>query len=230
MKTNCTYHWEQWGPHFNPQLSLADFLLFHIPVTGDHMWLPGTLESLEPYQQNIQARALNIDRFFGGLVMTTMVEHNQSLAGALDSYFGNIHPWLPIIHEQTFRTRTFHLGTSPEAEVALIFLAMLLLLETQRQDIGKESQLYNLSRYLFSFLQMSRSPSLELVQAGLLLAVYELGSGRSQAASLTIGTCARVGYVLRLNVDDPRLPEGQMSWVRSEEQRRVWLGVYMVDR
>ncbi|KAL2785369.1 fungal-specific transcription factor domain-containing protein [Aspergillus keveii] len=230
MKTNCTYHWEQWGPHFNPQLSLADFLLFHIPVTGDHMWLPGTLESLEPYQQNIQARALNIDRFFGGLVMTTMVEHSQSLAGALDSYFGNIHPWLPIIHEQTFRTRTFHLGTSPEAEVALIFLVMLLLLETQRQDIGKESQLYNLSRYLFSFLQMSRSPSLELVQAGLLLAVYELGSGRSQAASLTIGTCARVGYVLRLNVDDPRLPEGHMSWVRSEEQRRVWLGVYMVDR
>jgi hypothetical protein len=230
MKTNCTYHWEQWGPQFNPQLSLANFLLFHIPVTGDHMWLPGTLESLQPYQQNIQARGLNIDRFFGGLVMTTMVEQNQSFAGALDSYFGNIHPWLPIIHEQTFRSRAYHLGTSPEAETALIFLSMLLVLDTQRSDIGKESQLYNLCRYLFSFLRMSRSPSLELVQAGLLLAVYELGSGRAQAASLTIGTCARVGYVLRLNVDDPRLPDGHLSWVRSEEQRRVWLGVYMVDR
>ncbi|KAL3492293.1 fungal-specific transcription factor domain-containing protein [Aspergillus germanicus] len=230
MKTNCTYHWEQWGPQLNPQLSLADFLLFHVPVTGDHMWLPGTLESLQPYQQNIQARGLNIDRFFGGLVMTTMVEQNQSLAGALDSYFGNIHPWLPVLHEQTFRTKAYHLGTSPEAEVALIFLAILLVLEPQRAHIGKESQLYNLCRYLFSFLQMSRSPSLELVQAGLLLAVYELGSGLSQAASLTIGTCARVGYVLRLNVDDPRLPDGHVPWVRSEEQRRVWLGVYMVDR
>ncbi|KAL3441782.1 hypothetical protein BJX65DRAFT_313513 [Aspergillus insuetus] len=230
MKTNCNYHWEQWGPQFNPQLSLADFLLFHIPVTGEHMWLPGTLESLQPYQQNIQARGLNIDRFFGGLVMTTMVEQNQSLAGALDGYFGNIHPWLPIIHEQTFRARAFHLGSAPEADIALIFLSMLLVLETQRSEIGKESHLYNLCRYLFSFLQMSRSPSLELVQAGLLLAVYELGSGRSQAASLTIGTCARVGYVLRLNVDHTQLPEGHMSWVRSEEQRRVWLGVYMLDR
>jgi hypothetical protein len=192
------------------------------------MWLPGTLESLQPYQQNIQARGLNVDRFFGGLAMTTMVEQNQSLAGALESYFGNIHPWLPVIHERTFRTRAYHLGTSPEAETALIFLSMLLVLETQPQNIKKESQLYNLCRYLFSFLQMSRSPSLELVQAGLLLAVYELGSCRAQAASLTVGTCARVGYVLHMNVDDARVPES--FWVRAEEQRRVWLGVYMVDR
>ncbi|CEL06529.1 hypothetical protein ASPCAL09703 [Aspergillus calidoustus] len=229
MKTNCSYHWDQWAPQFNPHLSLADFLVFHIPVTGDHMWLPGTLESLQPYQQNMRARGLDLDRFFGGLAMTTMVEQNQSLAGALDSYFANIHPWLPVIHEQTLRTRAFQLGAAPEAEVALIFLAMLLVLETRRQDsMGKESQLYSLCRYLFSFLQMSRSPSLEFVQAGLLLAVYELGSGQSQAASLTIGTCARVGYLLRLNVDDPHHTDP--SWVRSEEQRRVWLGVYILDR
>ncbi|KAJ0412969.1 fungal-specific transcription factor domain-containing protein [Aspergillus carlsbadensis] len=230
LKTNCNYHWDQYAPQVNPQLSIADFLVFHIPVTGENMWLPGTLESLQPYQQNIQARGLDVDRFFGGLVMTTMVEQNQSLAGALESYFGNIHPWLPVIHEQTFRARASQLGTAPEAEVALIFLAMLLVLETQRSETGMQSQLYNLCRYLFSFLQMGRSASLEVVQAGLLLAVYELGSGRSRAASMTIGTCARAGYVLRMNVDhvDPCVPDS--SWVRSEEQRRVWLGVYMLDR
>jgi hypothetical protein len=37
-----------------------------------------------------------------------------------------------------------------------------------------------------------------------------------------------VGYVLHMNADDARVPES--FWVRAEEQRRVWLGVYMVDR
>ncbi|KAL3462125.1 fungal-specific transcription factor domain-containing protein [Aspergillus heterothallicus] len=234
MKTNCNYHWDQagytgyTGYTSNPQMSLSDFLLFHIPVTGEHMWLPGTFESLQPYQHNIQARGLDIDRFFGGLVMTTMAEHNESLTGVLESYFGNIHPWLPVIHEHTFRARAAQLGAAPEAEVALIFLTMILILGGQDHDSGSQSQLYNLCRYLFSFLQLSRSPSLELVQAGLLLAVYELGSGQSQAASLSIGTCARLGYVLRLNVDHGQAQD--MSWVRSEEQRRAWLGVYMLDR
>ncbi|KAL2840291.1 fungal-specific transcription factor domain-containing protein [Aspergillus pseudoustus] len=232
MKTKCNYHWDQAGPQLNPQMSVSDFLLFHIPVTGDHMWFPGTFESLQPYQQNIDARRLDIDRFFGGLAMTTIAEQNQSLAGALDSYFVNIHPWLPVIHERTFHARACQLGVAPEAEIALILLAMLLVLEGQGQDSGtgstSQSQLYNLCRYLFSFLQMGRSPSLELVQAALLLAVYELGSGHSQAASLSIGMCARLGYVLRLNVDSNE--QHTISWVRGEEQRRVWLGVYMLDR
>ncbi|KAL2810316.1 fungal-specific transcription factor domain-containing protein [Aspergillus granulosus] len=230
-KTNCNYHWDQAAPQVNPQMSIADFLLFHIPVTSEHMWLPGTFESLHPYHPNIQARGLDLDWFFGGLVMTAVVEQNQSLTGALDSYFGNIHPWLPVIHEQIFRERASQLGVAPGAEVALIFLAMLLVLEGPGSSTGKEtsqSQLYNLCRYLFSFLQISRSPSLELVQAGLLLVIYELGSGRSQAASLSIGACARLGYVLGLNVDSPQ--QLDIDWVRAEEQRRVWLGVYMLDR
>ncbi|KIA75807.1 C6 transcription factor [Aspergillus ustus] len=232
MTIKCSYYWEQPGFQLNPQTSISDFLLFHIPVTGDRMWFPGTFESLQPYQQNIDARRLDIDRFFGGLAMTSMVEQNQSLAGVLESYFGNIHPWLPVIHHRTFHTRAGQLGVAPEAEVGLIFLVMMLVLEGQGHDSGKgptsQSQLYNLCRYLFSFLQMSRSPSLELVQAGLLLAVYELGSGHSQAASLSIGTCARLGYVLRLNVDNNE--QHTISWIRAEEQRRVWLGVYMFDR
>jgi hypothetical protein len=122
------------------------------------------------------------------------------------------------------------MGDAPTADTALILFAMLLLMKgTESREGNSRSGLYLLCSYYFSFIQLVRGPTVELVQAGLLLAVYELGSGRSQAASLTIGTCARLGYILRLNIDDQITPQDS-SWVKSEEQRRVWMGIYLLDR
>ncbi|KAL4886863.1 hypothetical protein BJY04DRAFT_212834 [Aspergillus karnatakaensis] len=227
MKASCNYLWDEHGQQVDARLSTMNFLLFHIPVAPNQMWLPGTFQSLRPYRREIRDRGLSIDQFFGGIVMTTMVEQEQTLAGALRRYFGHIHPWLSVIHEHTFRERASELGNAPKAEIALIFLVMLLVLKGS-QMAGSCNQLYSVCRYLFSFIQNSHGPSVGLVQAGLLLAVFELGSGLHYAASLRIGTCARLGYILQLNIQT--MPTQQTSLIEAEESRRLWLGVYMVDR
>jgi hypothetical protein len=163
------------------------------------------------------------------LCTTTLAEETSSPDETLEAYFTSIHLWIPVIQEQVFRRRLSQLQPAPRAETALLFLTVSLIMTggTGSSD-DCQSQLYYLCRYLFSFLQSVRPPSLELVQVGLLLVVYELGSARFQAASLNIGTCARLGYVLKLNID---LQEGQdyPSWAEAEERRRVWLGTYMLD-
>ncbi|KAL4860902.1 hypothetical protein BDV12DRAFT_180989 [Aspergillus spectabilis] len=230
MKVRCNYKWAITGTQVNPYTSLSDFLLFHVPVTGDNLWLPGTFQPLQPCWQSIHSRRLDIDQFFVGLLMTTLVEQRESANDILRLYFTNIHTWLPIVHNQTFQSRLSQMGDAPTADTALILFAMLLLMKgTESREGNSRSGLYLLCSYHFSFIQLVRGPTVELVQAGLLLAVYELGSGRSQAASLTIGTCARLGYILRLNIDDQVTPQDS-SWVKAEEQRRVWMGIYLLDR
>jgi hypothetical protein len=69
-----------------------------------------------------------------------------------------------------------------------------------------------------------------LIQAGLLLAVYEVGSGNPPAASLSIGGCTRLGYTLQLH-DDQKDNKHLLTFsVKAEELRRVWWGIYMLDR
>ncbi|KAJ8098562.1 fungal-specific transcription factor domain-containing protein [Lipomyces tetrasporus] len=166
--------------------------------------------------------------------MTTIMEQKSDLNEIVAAHYRTIHPWLPVIHERNFRWRISQLQQNPHAETALLLLAMCMMRQTSASNTANDdmqSNLYHLFKYLFSFLQLVRSPSLELLQSGLLLSVFELGASLLNAASLSIGICARLGYALGVNVDplhtdDLYFPE----WVELEERRRVWLGIYMLDR
>ncbi|KAK9242351.1 hypothetical protein V1506DRAFT_90081 [Lipomyces tetrasporus] len=158
---------------------------------------------------------LDIDHFFVGLVMTTIMEQKSDLNEIVAAHYRTIHPWLPVIHERNFRWRISQLQQNRHAETALLLLAMCMMRQTSASNTANDdmqSNLYHLFKYLFSFLQLVRSPSLELLQSGLLLSVFELGASLLNAASLSI--------------DDLYFPE----WVELEERRRVWLGIYMLDR
>ncbi|KAL3468097.1 hypothetical protein BJX64DRAFT_282981 [Aspergillus heterothallicus] len=209
MTADCNYLWineehqhnySNGSNPFGSTTTLADFLLFHIPVTSHQQWLPGTFQPLQPCRQNISSRGLDIDQFFVGVLMTTLTEQNQTLDRVLDTYFVTLHPWLPILHERSFRERVQQLGVNPQAETALVMLIIF-------------------------WYRNARSRSSHLVD----LEVYEVGSSTLGAASLSIGTCARLGYILRLNIDTVRYLS-DMAWIQAEEKRRTWLGVDMLDR
>lgn len=210
--SQCNY---QISPEISP-----DVLVSTRPTVAGELFVPG----------NFRMHSVDIDRFTAGLVMDTLTERGQPVEGVLEDYFTYIHTWLATIQEQRFRSRVRSLQHTPHAETALILLVMSLLTlkghDAHSRDCARSS-MYPLASYLFSLLQFGRGPSLELVQAGLLLAVYEAGSGRAQTAFVTIGTCARLGCILRLNVD---IPDPETNWAIAEERRRVWLGIYMIDR
>ncbi|GFF26179.1 hypothetical protein IFM46972_01676, partial [Aspergillus udagawae] len=207
LELKCNYDWspgeDQAGHQYK---SLSGFLLFHVPVVSGQQWLPGTFLPEQSYRQNIDFQSLAIDRFFVELVMTALSERSVSVDAILRVYFRNIHRWLPAIPEQKFRARISQIHSSHSAELVLLLLARYLLMENEWDDSSnqRESQqhLYQHCSYLVSFLLLVRGPSLELVQAGLLLILYELGSGFLEAAFLRAATCARLAYILGLHVDE----------------------------
>ena len=72
-----------------------------------------------------------------------------------------------------------------------------------------------------------------MLQAAVLIAVYEVGHAIYPAAYLTIGACARYGTMLgidKLGLDLMGDSLGPLSWIEVEERRRVWWAVVLLDR
>ena len=72
-----------------------------------------------------------------------------------------------------------------------------------------------------------------MIQAGLLLATYEYAQGLVEAAYVSIGTCARMGYAGGIHVGQlGRTPLGcQLPLtLKEEEERNLWWGIVVCER
>ncbi|UDD56751.1 hypothetical protein AFCA_004276 [Aspergillus flavus] len=159
-------------------------------------------------------------------------EHSSTCTRVMEEYLSYYQSWLPVVMERPFRKSLERLGHQPRAETALLALAILLVVQGGLPDraTNPSHRSYILCKELYAVLQLRRAPSLQLVQSGLLIALYETGISSSGAASLTIASCARLGYSMKLNIDDGNAYEDYLSWEAAEERRRVWTGIYLLDR
>lgn len=66
-------------------------------------------------------------------------------------------------------------------------------------DGNDRHEAYLLAKQCFHFVEGQSVISLRMLQAALLLSLYELGNGIYPAAFLTIGHCARLGHALGIH-------------------------------
>ncbi|KAF2198505.1 hypothetical protein GQ43DRAFT_474482 [Delitschia confertaspora ATCC 74209] len=172
-------------------------------------------------------------------------------------YFQGIHRYIPIISRTRFHNDLITLGAAPSAGFSTLLLAMCLssscpvfMVEQPAQDgsqvVSKPSHvdhdsLYLTATALFAQVQALFPPSISLVQAGLLLAVYEYMSGRSDKAFASIGGCARMAYAARIHVCN--VPSSQLPWrpmdgrtsdrayqLQVQEAANTWWGIIIWER
>ncbi|KAH7413374.1 hypothetical protein BKA64DRAFT_638037 [Cadophora sp. MPI-SDFR-AT-0126] len=149
-------------------------------------------------------------------------------------YFQFVHGWFPIISKESLLDQILQQRSSPKGEVAILVLAIHLVSQMYTKhprDKGDLERLYYTAKGLSgNFLSTGRS-SIEMVQAGLLLAFYEHSQALHDAAYQTLGACARMGYVLGF---DKSLNEDVLSDPAAEgitaRQRQVWWGVILLER
>lgn len=77
---------------------------------------------------------------------------------------------------------------------------------------------------------VEQSFSILVLQAGVLVALYELGHGIYPAAFLSIGACARYAHALGINVSRTVPTRRVLTLVEVEERRRVWWAIVILDR
>ncbi|KAF2108350.1 hypothetical protein BDV96DRAFT_692724 [Lophiotrema nucula] len=163
---------------------------------------------------------------FRGALGTT-----DQLLQDVDRYFSTIHTLFPVISKLRFSNKIITSITNPSNDTILLLLAMRLVSRTE-QDSDVQSGFYDQVKRCYTIVERGNTITLKLLQAGLLIAFHENANAIYPAAYLTVRNCATLGQLLGIQSRSPPfniLPPA-VSWTESEERRRTWWGVIMVDR
>ncbi len=151
----------------------------------------------------------------------------------VSSHFGTTQLWLPIISRERVNLDLSVPVDSISADLGLLYLCMRLAGERLPQALQNPQTSFYLSVKEYHFLVESAGIlSIHLLQAGILLAVYEFGHAIFPAAYITIGRCARIAHAMGIhhNAGVPPMLGAATSWTEIEERSRVWWAVFLLDR
>lgn len=165
----------------------------------------------------------------------------------IDLYFQTSHYWIGIFNRAKIESTFGWTRSSPsqleEPRVSSPDVALLLVciyinavnfahVVTGGIDGRIRCPLYQSVKHKFRTLrQRSSQPSVELMQAGVLLAGYEYGHGDYVSAYSTLSDTADMAS--RCGISPGRYVEGQVSQhVATEEQesRAIWWGLFILEQ
>lgn len=150
----------------------------------------------------------------------------------IEHYFATVHTYLPVVSKIRLYQHLSNPQHEPGSDIALLFLAMKLACYEVPEGMSPASfQLYLDVKSFYYFVESQNGFSIQMIQALLLIALYEMGHAIYPAAYLSIGNAARVGHAMGLHVKDvPQMLPRPTTWTEQEERRRVWWGVVILDR
>lgn len=145
-------------------------------------------------------------------------------------YFDTIQTWMPIISKWRFYDHHLLPLSQSRADLALLFLCMKLTVSMPKHTRNAQTPEYFAAKRFYLEVESAGFFSIQVLQAGLLISLYEIGHAIYPSAFLSIGTCARYGYALGINGNATSQISKPFTWVEQEERRRVWWAIVILDR
>lgn len=144
-------------------------------------------------------------------------------------YFMFIHPWLPFLSRKIFMEKILN-PLSPMRPTSMLLIVSMKLITIRPSATNDSTSLYH--RLKESILQLESASILDFraFQALILLALYEFGHGKYPQAFLTVGYCLRYGIALGINMELLRNGRQSLNAVESEEKRRSWWALIILER
>ncbi|KAH6967597.1 hypothetical protein BKA56DRAFT_636383 [Ilyonectria sp. MPI-CAGE-AT-0026] len=161
--------------------------------------------------------------------LSSLVGNIHTDLGFVSSYFDLVHPWLPILSKKRFKERVLNPLSASQPENTLLIAATKLVAENISGGDAR-TLLYTSVKLTFPRLEASGILEFKVLQAWILLAVYEIGHGIYPAAYLTIGSCVRYAGALGVDTSVERITAENADDLECEEQRRSWWAILLLDR
>ncbi|KAF7951643.1 hypothetical protein EAE96_006944 [Botrytis aclada] len=148
-------------------------------------------------------------------------------------FFSHDQTWVSFFSKPRFYS--YHLPSQPtipnRPETILLLLSIKLITTfPPTNPRNPQTSLYQAIKHYCLEVENSNVPSLPILQAEILIAVYEMGHGIYPAAYLSIGACARYAYALGINCNKRLNVRRVLTMVEVEERRRVWWAIVILDR
>lgn len=144
-----------------------------------------------------------------------------------DKFFNSVHEWMPIVSKIQFLANLVSSLTHKRAELFFLILAMKLVCEP---GSSSRTPLYQVTKRLQHQIGNSGVLSLQVVQASVLIIIYELGNGIYPSAFLSIASAARYASAVDLDKSILHREISGISWPELEERRRTWWSLLVLDR
>lgn len=186
-----------------------------------------------------------------GSVFRVMATSGTSVEAVSKSYFEFTHKWLPIISPERFE-KSFDKfkDFKPDSSFLLMLLAMHLIVTPPSQHPPAktldESPWYRACKYYFGIFTAFAEPYIpqpnipppeislcvDVIQAGMLIALFEHTQCISDRALVTLGFCARMAYALELDevVAQQNNRDNESMTLEQEEAVQTWWGLILLDR
>jgi hypothetical protein len=162
-----------------------------------------------------------------------LVREDIDISRCCDAYFSVIAPRLPIISKLNFCERVIGIGSKQDATLALLLLSMALVVrpELKPDETNLPGTMYYTAKSVHAVLCSTGQPSLELVQAGNLIAQYEYCQGLFEAATASIWSCATMGYTIGLDKTlNQAFAANSSNRSIVEIGRCVWWHIFTLER
>lgn len=146
-------------------------------------------------------------------------------------FFGQVHLWMPFISKKRFYEIYLPSYSQCHPDITLLLLSLKLITSLPPHDPrNPQTQLYRDMKHLLTDIEGSATFSILVLQARVLLALYEIGHGIYPAAFLTIGACARYAHALGIRAKKTVSTKRVLTLVELEERKRVWWAIVILDR
>lgn len=151
--------------------------------------------------------------------------------GIVENYFGTVHQRLSILSKKRFMDRLTVNLTGASADYIALCLVMHLVQQLPESSVrSMQTSLYVAVKSILSMLMATASTSLNVLQAWILIAFYELGHAIFPACSVSIASCVKLLRWLDL-YDISKIEEDvQVVGIEKEEQKRVCWSVRKFER
>ncbi|KAK5996353.1 Transcription factor BOA15 [Cladobotryum mycophilum] len=145
-------------------------------------------------------------------------------------YFSTIHTWFPFMSKKMVVKNVMNYQDEPQASLALLIVCMRLASDLPGAGCPSSPD-YLSAKELQHSLEAAGRISLPLLQAIMLLGLYEIGHGILPAGYLTLGQAARVGTLMGLHCrkNITSLFKSPDTWSLREEERRTWWCIIILE-
>lgn len=152
-----------------------------------------------------------------------------------DLFFERVHVFAPLLNQQRYYARSSSTSEACEAFACLQHAAWTLASSMGSQFKHVQSALYTHARSILDVWErniLENDIPIELVQAWLLLAMYDIIKNNSQRGWISAGRCFRLVHLMKLHeIDNPEAwSTTNLSWVEIEERRRTFWVAFGLDR
>jgi hypothetical protein len=169
---------------------------------------------------------------------STVPAHILQLIGDVDEihstaarFFQHIHQWMPLISKKRFYEVYLRSPVQSRPDVAVLLLCLRLITTLPPSNSrNPRTALYYTAKHYHVDIESSGDLSIAVLQAGVLVSLYELGHAIYPATFMSIGACARYAYALGINPSGNPSTRRVTTLVEVEERRRVWWAIVILDR